>query len=304
MASPASRSRILGSAVLAVSMAAALAACGGGGSPRASASGTSSTSTGAPAPSGSATGGSGGGRAFPGASGSVAAISGSSMEVQNPSTGQTTVKWTAATTFDQTVSLAASSLSAGECVTVTGTTSNGTITARSVAVTAAPSSGGCTAGFGAGGRGRFAGGARNGTVPPGSAPDTSRTPGRVPANIGFADGKVVSASATSLVLFGSSFAGLGSRPATSTPPTTAAPTDVTVTLNSSTTFTQVRPAAATNLAVGDCVVANGPADSTGAVTARTVRITSTGGKSCATGFGRFGGGAGAGAPAASGSANA
>ena len=49
-------------------------------------------------------------------------------------------------------------------------------------------------------------------------------------------------------------------------------------------------AASSALAVGDCVSAFGPAASNGAVTAITVRITSTGGSSC-TG-GAFGGGFG------------
>jgi hypothetical protein len=48
--------------------------------------------------------------------------------------------------------------------------------------------------------------------------------------------------------------------------------------------------------VGDCVSAFGSASSTGAVTASTVRITSTGGKTCTSGFGGagFGGGFGGG----------
>ena len=43
----------------------------------------------------------------------------------------------------------------------------------------------------------------------------------------------------------------------------------------------------TDLAVGDCVSAFGPAASNGAVTATTVRITSTGGGSCTGGLGGF-----------------
>lgn len=304
-----SHRRSLGAAgVLAVSLTTLLAACGGGSTKAASARASTSPVGSSPAASGSATRAGGpGGRSFSGAAGSVAAITGSSMEVQNPSSGQTTVNWTAATTFAQTVRLAASALAAGECVTVTGSSSNGRITARSVAITAPSSSGTCPTGFGPGGRGGFGARAGRGNAPTGSAPTGSapngNAPGRfraVPANAGFASGKVVSATAGSLVLYGSSFAGPRS-PRTSVPPTTAAPADVTVTLAPSTVYTQVRPAAATSLAVGDCVVATGPADSTGAVTARSVRITSTGGQSCSAGFGRFAG-AGA-APAGSAGAN-
>jgi hypothetical protein len=63
-----------------------------------------------------------------------------------------------------------------------------------------------------------------------------------------------------------------------------------ITAASSTTLSETQSTSATALAVGDCVTAFGPASSTGAVTASTVRITSTGGKSCTSGFGGFGGG--------------
>jgi hypothetical protein len=43
------------------------------------------------------------------------------------------------------------------------------------------------------------------------------------------------------------------------------------------------------VAVGDCVSAFGPAGTTGSVTATTVRITSTGGGTCTSGFGGGGG---------------
>ena len=67
-----------------------MAACGGSSS-------ASTTSTTAKS---SATGGSGGtgARTFPGTSGSIAAINGTSLEVQS-STSQTTVNYTTATTF-------------------------------------------------------------------------------------------------------------------------------------------------------------------------------------------------------------
>ena len=89
------------------------------------------------------------GRFGPGASGSVAAITGSSMEVQSQETGQATVTWTSSTTFTQNATTAASSVAVGDCVTVTGTTAKSTtITAKSVAIVPAPSSGTCTNGAG------------------------------------------------------------------------------------------------------------------------------------------------------------
>lgn len=301
MRSTPSRPRTAASgAALAVALAALLAACGGGStsSPATkTSSGTAATGAGAGTAGGTAPGSR---RGFPGVVGSVAAITGSSMEVQNPSSGQTTVSWTASTTFAQTVTLAASSVAAGDCATVVGTSSGGRITARTVAVSTAQASGTCAPRFGAGDRGF--GGVRQGGRSNGTGPNGAATRRGFPAGGGarfsgtFASGKVVSSSATSLVLLGTSFS--GGRPPGSAPPTTAAPSDITVTVEPSTVFTEVRPTTPASLAVGDCVVANGPAASTGAVSAHSVRITSTGGQSCTAGFGRFGGG-GSGSPSAS-----
>jgi hypothetical protein len=44
--------------------------------------------------------------------------------------------------------------------------------------------------------------------------------------------------------------------------------------------------------VGKCATAVGTADSTGAVTARSITLSTAGANGCTTGFGRFGGGAG------------
>ena len=71
------------------------------------------------------------------------------MEVQSQETGQATVTWTSSTTFTQNATTAASSVAVGDCVTVTGTTAKSTtITAMSVAIVPAPSSGTCTNGAG------------------------------------------------------------------------------------------------------------------------------------------------------------
>ena len=75
-----------------------------------------------------------------GATGSVAALSTSSMEVQSATSGQTTVSWTPTTQFSKSVTESVSSLPSGDCVTVTGTASKKsktTIAARSVSVTSA-----------------------------------------------------------------------------------------------------------------------------------------------------------------------
>jgi hypothetical protein len=59
-------------------------------------------------------------------------------------------------------------------------------------------------------------------------------------------------------------------------------------------FTERTTAAATDLAVGKCATAIGTADSTGAVTARSITISTAGANGCTTGFGGFRGGSGGG----------
>ena len=247
-----------------------------------------------------------GGSFSPPTSGSVAAISGSSMEVQNQQTGQVTVNWTPSTTFSQVASVPSSSAAAGDCVTVSGSSSKGTITAKTVTISQ-PTAGKCNTG-GAGGSGGFggAGGFGGGTRPsgasgrpaggfPGGRPGGA-TGGRRPGfggsgNVGFASGTVKSATPTSLVISGFSSASITKNAKSSKKPTTPKTTTVKVKTTSSTTYSENQAAASTNLAVGDCVTAAGSSDSTGAVSATTVRITSTGGQTCTTGFGRgaFGG---------------
>jgi hypothetical protein len=53
-----------------------------------------------------------------------------------------------------------------------------------------------------------------------------------------------------------------------------------VTVGGSTTYTKAEPASASTLKVGECVVANGQADSTGAVTATTIAISQAGPDGC------------------------
>ena len=95
--------------VSAIGVAAAVVALGGA----TSAFAASTSGNGSPGPGG-------GGGQFPGASGTIAAINGTSLEVQNTETGQTTVTYTPTTTFQQTVSVNASAVTAGTCITATG----------------------------------------------------------------------------------------------------------------------------------------------------------------------------------------
>jgi hypothetical protein len=97
---------------------------------------------------------------------------------------------------------------------------------------------------------------------------------------------VKSATSTSLVISGFSSASITKNTKSSKKRATPKTTTVKVKTTSSTTYSENQSAASTNLAVGDCVTAAGSSDSTGAVSATTVRITSTGGQTCTTGFGR------------------
>jgi hypothetical protein len=217
--------------------------------------------------------------------------------VQSQQSGQTTVNWTASTSFSQTVKTALSSVKVGECLTVTGSSKKGTTTAKSVTISTAKS-GKCTGAGGFGGAGfGGAGGSRpsgsGGFTPPsggerppqggsgnGGPPQGAGGTARGFANIGFATGKVTKVSGQNLVLSGFSSGTLSKKPVKKN--TKASPVKVKVT--GSTTYAESQTAVASDLAVGDCVTAAGSTATTGAVTASTIRIASTGGKSCTSGF--------------------
>jgi hypothetical protein len=286
-------------AAAALALALAAAACGGGG-PTKSAASSSTTST--------PTAGSTPDRLrAPGVFGSVAEVvaSGSYMEVQGTN-GQTTVSWTSTTRFDQLEAATEADLAPGRCVTVLGANTAGTLTATSVTITSPSPAGTCPTGalggpggaFGFGGGSGVAGGSSGGSSPGSAGPGTGGTR-RTRAPGSFASGQVVSLSGDSLVILGHSGSGFrrAAGAGSSTTATTTPATDLTITLTSSTTYTQDVTLAPSDLAVGDCVVATGSTASNGSVTARRIRVTSTGGQSCTAGFGRFrpgGGGTGPG----------
>lgn len=268
-----------GLALIAGALAVGLLACGGSTTPPANtAAPVTSQANGPQTP--------------PGAFGTAAAVNATSLEVQNPSSGQVTVNFTASTTFSDTVGATIADVTVGSCVTVSSTATGNSrpapgtpITARTVNITQA-SANGCTAGgFG----GRQSGGGRVGTGtsrsprPSGSA----RPSGANGANRGnfggFAFGSVTAVSATGFTVHG---VARGQHPAT----------DTTVTVNASTTYTKVESATAGALAVGDCIAAVGSTDDTGAVTAKTIGISKPGPNGCTQslrsgqGGGRFRGG--------------
>ena len=260
-----------------------------------------------------------------GATGSVAALSASSMEVQNPASGQTTVNWTSSTTFSKSVTESVSAVTVGECVTATGTASKKsktTIAARSITVRAPSSSGTCGAagagrggfrtGFGSGGppaggfQPRSGSGSGPVTFPEGGGPRNFPGGGAAGnnfrkqlANLDIASGKVTAVNGSTITVLGISISpGTFAPPAksnsgSSKPKQLARPKTQTlkITASSTTPVNTTQSVSSGALAVGDCVSAFGPAATNGAVTATTVRITSTGGGNCTGGFagGRGGG---------------
>jgi hypothetical protein len=259
-----------------------------------------------------------------GASGSVASISGTTMEVQSTSS-QTSVSWSTSTAFSETDSEALSAVTVGDCLMVTGTAgkkSKTTIAARSITISKPSSTGSCTAASTSGGAGgsRFAGGGgfggfggagAGGTRPSGSAPSGgfargsggSRGSFAGLANLAIANGKVTAVKGSKVTMSGTVLSSLF-KPGTSksskskskktSKPAKLKTEKLKITTGKTTTLSETQAITSTSLAVGDCVTAFGTASSTGAVTASTVRITSTGGKSCSSGFGGFGGGGGGG----------
>ena len=276
----------------------ALAACGS------SSASTTSTTTSAASAAGGNSGGSGGSgapRQIPGASGTIAAINGTSLEVQNASSGQTTVTYTTSTTFDQTVTASASDVVVGSCISAFGKPTSGStsgsralggpVTATTVSISQ-PTSGTCSTGFGGFGGGSGPGGSPNGGPPSGgSFPEGGGRPpsgGRFPsgaANFGVASGMVTAVSGSTATV-------------SETNPQSKKTTAVVVTLTSSTTYTQRQSAAASDLAVGKCAQARGSSSTTGAITAQSITISTPGASGCSSGFGGFpgGGAAGSGTP--------
>ena len=202
----------------------------------------------------------------PAASGTVAALAQSSIEVQNPSAGQVTVNYSGNTTFTDRVSGTLADVTTGSCVLVSGT--GQPLTAQTVEITPA-SANGCAAGFGGNG-----GGARPQN---GNTGRPSRTPRPSGTNAGDrAFGSVTAVSATGFTVRQDNRQ-------------TGATTDVSVTVGSSTTYTKTQSADSSALKVGECVVATGQADDTGAVAAKTIAISLAGPNGCTGGFRRPGG---------------
>jgi hypothetical protein len=215
-------------------------------------------------------------------------VDGSTAQVQS-ATRQTAVTWTPSTRFTTQVAAASADLKTGDCVVArparmagtngqggtgsgsTGGTGSTTVAAATV-VMFAPVDGTCTVGFGG------ARGARPNTAPtptPGSGSNGQGRPGGGFGGFGFgATGAVKSISSGSFIV-------TETRGGTTR--------DETVTFDSTTTFTMQKAGTASDVVVGVCVLAQGKADDTGALTATTIAVSPAANGTCVTGFGGRGG---------------
>jgi Domain of unknown function (DUF5666) len=268
-------------------------ACGGG---------TPATGSATAAPTTRSGGGAGdGARGFPGATGLLAEIDGTTLQVQGTD-AQTAVTYSAATTFTNTVASRLSDVVVGVCVQArsarppsgTGGTAptpapsanTGPIVAASVEITPAVN-GSCSSPVGP--RTPFPGRTRG----PGATGGPTRSPsaggnglgGRAFGGFG-AFGKVTAVNGATFTVESSRPQGGGA--ATTAAPGAAVPTTETVETSAVTTYTRTKSANAKALAVGLCVTALGKASDTGSIAATSIILRPAENGSCSSGFGRRG----------------
>lgn len=270
---------MIGRVIVGIAGVSLLAAC----SSATAGSHASTTPPAAPATQGQGNGGSGGGGGFgvrgargPAAAGTVAAITGTTMQVQNPQAGQVAVTWTASTKFTHQVAVTLAGVKVGDCVTAIGASGTSIDASSFPATSLVVGTGACGVFNGQRPSGRpsgFPSGARPSGFPSGRRPSGFPS-GRLRSGA-VASGKVTSITGQTVVIAGRQFGSSGTA-------------SRTVTVTSSTKITTDAATSAASVKVGKCVTAQGKADSTGAVTATQVRITDPVNGQC-TVFGRFGG---------------
>lgn len=246
-----------------------LAACSSGGGPPAS------TSVATAAPTAPGTGGpnGAGGQRQPVVSGLVAAVSGTTMQLQS-ATKQTAVSWIPKTAFSKQAAGIPADVTVGACVvarSASGATAaaDGSISAATVQVTPGGTDSTCEGrigGFGGGPTGAPSG-------MPSGAPSNGRDGQGGFRGLG-AFGKVTAVDA----------AGFSVEQTLRTTPS-ASPTTTTARVQTSanTTYTKVVSAAASDVKVGICASANGQTSETGALTASAVLLRDAVNGSCPTG---------------------
>jgi hypothetical protein len=273
-----------------------VSACGGG----------SSTASPATTPAGQQQNQSaqpGAGQQFPGATGEIAAVTGKTLQVQNPQTGQVAVTYTGATKITATVTAKASAVQVGSCVNVrsagqqgSAASTTGPVTATSVQVSQ-PVDGRCGARAGGGGFGGATG--TRPTDRPSGAPSGGPAGGQRGGGFGGArpvSGLVTALDGSTLTVASVTFGGGNGNSASAGSAPTPSTTPVQVTTTSATTYTRTVAGSGKDLVVGRCVTALGKADDTGAVAATSIASEPAVDGQCMSGFGGRRGGA-AGAPA-------
>jgi hypothetical protein len=181
--------------------------------------------------------------------------------VVNSQNGDITVVYSGSTTFQKTSTGTFADIVSGKCITATGQKdAAGTLTASTVRLTDKVN-GACT----------FGAGQRQGAPP---TPRASPPAGR--PNFSFAGGEVKAVSGNAVTVVDSAGA------------------SQTVTVPTTVRVSKSAPAAASDLALHECITANGSKDASGKVTARAISIVPAGPSGCATGGGRGGGGFGGG----------
>ena len=208
-----------------------------------------------------------------GASGELVKLSGTTL-ILNAQSGDVTVVYNGSTRIQKTSTGTVADIVTGSCIVAAGQKdSSGAVTASVVRVSSKVNGSCALGGPGAGG---------------GPRPTPRGTPRADQANAGFAAGEVTAVSGTSVTVLDATGA---SRPVT-------VPTTVRVSTSSS--------ASASDLAVGDCVLATGSKDASGTVSARSLSIVPAGPSGCFTGAGGrgFGGGFGGGGGGGGGAAGA
>lgn len=230
-----------------VAAAVGLTACGGSPATTASVSASASPGT---AGTGSTVG------TTPGVAGTVAAVTGSTLQVRSPRLGQVSVVLTGGTALTEIVTATVADLAVGDCVTALGTlaTTGGTLAASRVTISH-PVTGHCRrAGLSRRGSSTHHRGARQGGT------HHRRHAGRA------VFGEVTNLTANTMTVSQRRRSGT-----TLTRP---------VTLSPATTYLRVISVSPSVVTVGQCIVAAGPQSSTGAVTATAVTVRAPVGGRC------------------------
>jgi hypothetical protein len=219
------------------------------------------------------------GHARSGASGTIASVSGNTLQVQNAS-AQTAVTYTAATTISQTTPAAASAVTVGSCVfSFSGNAASTSATAATtIAVTATTTVGACTTGFGGGGPGG------KGGTPPTGAPTGGPRPSGAPSGAPTGSGKTV----RTMPVSGKVTAVTATAITVSTTSRSGAPSTEKIIIGSATAYTSTVAATAAALVVNQCVTARGSTDTSGNVAATSLTVSTPGASGCTSGFARPG----------------